>query len=357
MINVTKSFLPPYEEYEVYLKQIWESSYLTNNGPCVQQLEQQMRDYLKTDYFHYVSNGTVALQLALHALDIMGGEVITTPFSFVATTTSILWEHCTPVFVDIDPHTFCIDPLKIEEKITDQTKAIMAVHVFGYPCAVDEIEQIAKKHHLKVIYDAAHAFGCVYKGKSLLCYGDVSTCSFHATKVNHTIEGGAVIAKEKSVSDKLKLMRQFGYVQEDYQEMGINAKCSEVHAAMGLTNFPHLDDVILKRKRISERYDDLLDGLVTRPCEVEDLVYNYAYYPVLFENEQQLLRVFESLNREQIYPRRYFYPSLNTLPYLKEHSICPISEDISSRIACLPLYPMLTEEEVVHICDLIKQAL
>ena len=356
MINVTKSFMPPIEEYEAYIKQIWESGWLTNQGPCVRELEEKLKEYLNVPYFHYVNNGTIALQLAIHALDINEGEIITTPFSFAATTTSILWEHCTPVFVDIDKETFQIDPTKIEEKITENTKAIMAVHVFGYPCDVEEIKKIADKHGLKIIYDAAHAFGSVYNGKSLLSYGDVSTCSFHATKVFHTVEGGACITNSPDVNKKLDLMKRFGFDKEDYQEVGINAKSSEFHAAMGLANYPYINEVISKRKHLSELYDLLLENKLIRPRVVDNLEYNYSYYPVVFQSENELLSAFAALNENEIYPRRYFYPSLNELPYLEKCS-CPVSEDISRRVACLPLYPDLEEEKVKTISKIIKKTI
>ena len=356
MINVTKSFMPPFKEYEKYIKKIWETGCLTNQGPYVQELEKKLKDFLGVEYFHYVNNGTIALQLALHSLDILEGEVITTPFTFAATTTSILWEHCRPVFVDIDENTLEIDPNKIEAKITDKTKAIMAVHVFGYPCDVKKIKAIADKYNLKVIYDAAHAFGTKYMGKSLLSYGDVSTCSFHATKVYHTIEGGACVTNSSTVNEKLDFMKKFGFNKEDYKEIGINAKSSEFHAAMGLANYPYISEVIQKRKNISELYDSLLRGLVKRPMVVDNLEYNYAYYPVIFKDEEELLKVFKKLNDNDIFPRRYFYPSLNELPYL-EYESCPISESISKRIACLPLYPDLKEKDVKNICKIIKSSL
>ena len=357
MINVTKSFMPPYEEYEAYLKKIWESGYLTNQGPCVQELEKKLKEYLNVPYFHYINNGTIALQLAIHALGITEGEIITTPFSFVATTTSILWENCKPVFVDIDPETLEIDPSKIEEKITDKTKAIMAVHVFGYPCDVKKIKEIADKHNIAVIYDAAHAFGTEYEGQSLLSYGDVSTCSFHATKVYHTVEGGACITNDPTVNEKLELMKKFGFVGENYQEVGINAKSSEFHAAMGLANYPYIEQVIARRKEISELYDALLEGQLQRPKVVENLKYNYAYYPVLFKDEAELLSVFDALHEEEVYPRRYFYPTLNELPYLEQYDACPNSEDISRRIACLPLYPDLENDSVTEICKVIRKTI
>lgn len=351
-IFVTKSFLPPLEEYQKYISLIWEADKLTNQGPLLKELEIKLSNYLKVDNFHYLSNGTIALQLALNALDITEGEIITTPFSYVATTSSILWERCKPVFVDIEPANFTIDADKIEQVITPNTKAIMAVHVFGYACNVDKIEKIAKKYNLKVIYDAAHAFGSKYNGKSLLNYGDISTCSFHATKLFHTVEGGACIIKDKNVSDKLELAKRFGHNGDEHFQLGINAKNSEFHAAMGLANFPYLGKIIAERKAISLIYNELLPNL-QKPAKQEELEYNYAYYPVVFEREEQLLKIFEALNKENILPRRYFYPSLNKLSYVNGDN-CPNSEDISSRIACLPLYVGLKEENILNIVRLIN---
>ena len=354
-IYVTKSFMPPLSEYEQYIKRIYDCGVLTNQGPLVQELESKLADYLEVTNFQYVTNGTIALQLALKALDIDDGEIITTPFSYVATTSSILWERCNPVFVDIEPNNFTIDVNKIEQAITPKTKAIMAVHVFGYACDVEQIEKIAQKYNLKVIYDSAHAFGSFYKGKSLCSYGDISTCSFHATKLFHTIEGGACICKNSTVAEKLSLAKKFGHVYDEHICLGINGKQSEFHAAMGLANFPYISKIISERKRVSDLYDEFLKGVVTRPQKQQGLEYNYAYYPVVFKSEQELTQVFEALSKEEIYPRRYFYPSLNKLPYLKESNICPISEDISSRIACLPLYPDLANDDVQKICKVIRE--
>lgn len=353
MINVTKTFLPQIDEYQKYIFQIWQSNQLTNQGPLLVELESKLSKFLGVKHFQYVTNGTIALQLALKALDISNGEIITTPFSYVATTSSILWERCTPVFVDIEPDNFTIDADKIEQAITTRTKAIMAVHVFGYACDIEKIEKIAQKHNLRVIYDGAHAFGAKYKDKSLLSYGDISTCSFHSTKLFHTVEGGACIVKDKVVSDKLDLIKKFGHLGDKHFCLGINAKQSEFHAAMGLSNFPYINKIIEERKRISDLYDELLDGKVQRPKPQADLDYNYAYYPVVFESEEQLLNVFEKLAKENINPRRYFYPSLNKLPYLKGES-CSISEDISSRIACLPLYFGLENEIIEKIVKIIR---
>ncbi|SHN72996.1 DegT/DnrJ/EryC1/StrS family aminotransferase [Desulfovibrio litoralis] len=357
MIYVTKSFLPPISEYMEYLEKIFMSGQLTNQGSCVLELEKKLKDYLNVKYLQYVSNGTIAIQLALNISNITEGEIITTPFSYVATTGSILWERCTPIFVDIEENTYCIDADKIESAITAETKAILAVHVFGYPCNVEKIEAIAKKHGLTVIYDAAHAFGAFYKNKSLLSYGDISTCSFHATKLFHSVEGGCVIVNSSETDRKLDYVKRFGHIVDDYQYIGINAKNSEFHAAMGLANLPYLPYIISERKKISELYDSLLKGLVKRPKLPDDSVYNYAYYPVVFESEKQLLSVFDTLKKNDIIPRRYFYPSLNTLPYLKNKTECAISENIALRILCLPLYVGLKEEEVLKITDLIKRAL
>lgn len=356
-IFVTKSFLPPLADYEQYIKRIYEKSILTNQGPCVRELEEKLSDFLQVSDFQYVTNGTIALQLALKALGIEDGEVITTPFSYVATTSSILWERCAPVFVDIEPDNFTIDVNKIEKAITPRTKAIMAVHVFGYACDVETIQKIADKHDLKVIYDAAHAFGSRYRGKSLCSYGDVSTCSFHATKVFHTIEGGGCICRDREVSRKLQLIKKFGHDGDEHFVLGINGKQSEFHAAMGLALFPYLPCLIKERKRVSDMYDSLLAGVVRRPKAQSGLEYNYAYYPVVFKSEQELLSVFAALKEHDIFPRRYFYPSLNTLPYLKTAQNCPMSEDICARIACLPLYPDLDNESVERICKVIKEGI
>lgn len=357
LINVTKTFLPPIEEYQKYVSRIWENGQLTNQGALLKELEEIITKLLNVKNFHFITNGTIALQLALRALDITEGEIITTPFSYVATTSSILWERCKPIFVDIEPDNFTIDPDKIEEAITPKTKAIMAVHVFGYACDVERIETIAKKHNLKVIYDAAHAFGSKYKGKSLLSYGDISTCSFHATKLFHTIEGGACIVKDKETSEKIELMKRFGHSGDNHLCLGINAKQSEFNAAMGLAVLPYLNKIIDERKKVSELYDKLLNNVVKTPRKQQNLYYNYAYYPVIFESEEELLKVFEALKKESIFPRRYFYPSLNTLPYLDIKQKCPVSENISSRIACLPFYTGIETDIVKNIANIIIKIL
>ncbi|MDG0980789.1 MAG: DegT/DnrJ/EryC1/StrS family aminotransferase [Halieaceae bacterium] len=360
MIPVTKTYLPSLSEYTSQLERVWQEGWITNNGSLTRELAQSLIDYLNVPNIELLANGTLALQLAIKALGLQG-EVITTPFSYVATTTSLLWENCTPVFVDIEDKTFCIDADKIEAAITDRTTAIMATHVFGYPCDVAKIEKIAKKHGLKVIYDAAHAFGVKLNGQSILCHGDASALSFHATKLFHTTEGGALICKDNKIAEKVSLMKKFGHIGEDnYIEVGINAKISEVHAAMGLCVLPKVDEIIANRLAISERYDALLknSGLV-RPQVIGELEYNYAYYPVVFESHNQMMQVRQALIDNDIMPRRYFYPSLNTLPYLDAESkqACPVSESIAMRVLCLPLYWGLEPAIIEKVCVLIVEAL
>ena len=353
MINVTKTYLPPFEEYTAVLKRAWNKAWITNNGELVQELEAKLKTYLGVQNLLFTNNGTLPLQMALKVLNITK-EVITTPFSYVATTNVILWEGCQPVFVDIDPTTFCIDASKIEAAITPNTQAILATHVYGIACDVETIEAIAKKHQPKVIYDAAHAFGCTYKGRSLLNYGDISTCSFHATKLFHTVEGGCIIANDAAINRQLMLYRQFGHEYDDYFSIGVNGKNSEFHAAMGLCVLPEMENIIANRKNITAQYDTDLSGIVKRPVIKAALEYNYSYYPILFESENQLLQVMENLKQQNISGRRYFYPSLNELPYLQKQA-CPVSEDISRRVLCLPLYVGLLPEEIEMIIDCINK--
>lgn len=355
---VTKTFLPPKEEYLCYIDEIWESGQLTNGGPLLKRFEDEAQEYLGVDNFQFVGNGTLALQLAIDGLGITEGEIITTPFSYVATTSAILWQRCVPVYVDIEPDTLCIDTTKIEAAITPKTKAILAVHVFGNACDVEGIEEIAQKHKLKVIYDGAHAFGVKYKGKPLLSYGDVSIVSFHATKLFHTIEGGGIVCREEAVYDLIDQKKRFGHTGDDHNVLGINAKASEFQAAMGLANLRYVDEVIKKRKSVTTTYDNLLEGSsIIRKKPRNDLEYNYSYYPVLFASEGELLSAFSRLAQRGVVPRRYFYPALNTLPYLDKAAACPIAEDISLRVACLPLYADLEEPVVLSVCDTLKEAL
>ncbi len=357
MIQVTQTYIPDAQKYTDLLKGIWQRGQLTNNGVLVQELEKRLKDYLNLSNFYFCNNGTIVLQMAIKALGITK-EIITTPFSYVATTGAILWENCTPVFVDINPQDFNIDVRKIESKITENTEAILATHVFGNPCNVYEIEKLAKKYNLKVIYDAAHAFGVKYNGASLFDFGDVSTCSFHATKIFHSGEGGAIICNDETINRKIYLMRQFGHIGDEYFSIGINGKASELHAAMGLCVLEDMKFIINKRKMATEHYNQKLDFKNLKiPIALEGTSYNYAYYPVVFENEATLIKTMAELNKEGIYPRRYFYPSLNKLPYLKSKQHCPVSEDISRRILCLPLSTYLLENEINQIANLISKTI
>ena len=355
MINVTKPFLPPIERYEELMTGIWKRNWLTNNGPLVNELELKLKEYLGVNHLLFLNNGTIALQIAIKALRLKD-EIITTPFSFIATTSSIAWEGCTPVFVDIDPHTLNIDPAKIEAAITDKTTGILATHVFGGPCDIDAIEVIAKKNNLKVIYDAAHCFGTKYKGRSVFEYGDVSTTSFHSTKAFHTIEGGAVFTKDPDLLKTMAYMRNFGYNgPEDFAEVGINGKNSEFHAAMGIIKLDWADKILASRKSQSERYDLKLAGLKVDKLKFKQSEFNYSYYPIIFREEKDLLKALTTLNGEWVYPRRYFYPSLNTVRYVNA-TPAPISEDISKKILCLPLYYDLSNEEIDFVCRLLLRS-
>ncbi|AKP52426.1 DegT/DnrJ/EryC1/StrS family aminotransferase [Cyclobacterium amurskyense] len=354
MISVTKPFLPPQAEYEKYLSGIWKRQWLTNSGPLGSELEMKLKAHLEVKHLLYVTNGTIALQMAIKALELKG-EIITTPFSFVATTSSIVWEGCSPVFVDIDPNSLNIDPSRIEAAITENTSAILATHVYGNPCDVEAIEKIAQRHDLKVIYDGAHAFGVRINGKSIFDYGDISTCSLHATKLYHSIEGGLIMTKDPVLLKKLAYIRNFGFNgPEAFAELGINGKNSEFHAAMGLANFGYIEAIHQHRKALTERYDTMLRNLrASKPEWHGNASLNYAYYPLIFENSEQMLNSLAKLQGNGIFPRRYFYPSLaTTLPYVEAKTM-EITDDIASRILCLPLYFDLTSEEVDLIARLL----
>lgn len=357
MLNVTKPYLPELKEYTNYLEGIWERNWLTNHGPLVGELENKLQEYLNVPFLQYTCNGTIPLQMAIKALDLKG-EIITTPFSYVATTGAILWENCSPVFVDINVSDFCIDADKIEAAITTNTSAIMATHVYGFPCDVVKIKQIAEKHGLKIIYDGAHAFGVKIRGESIYKYGDISTCSFHATKLFHTIEGGAIVSSDEQINQKIRLFKSFGHLGDDYFSIGINGKNSEFHAAMGLCNLPKVCEFIQQRKSIAGLYKNQLEGLgIIFPEIPKDVEYNYSYFPILFVSEKSLLNVMKLLSEKGVSTRRYFYPSLNKLPYLSSKFNCPVSEDISRRVLCLPFYQQLTKENVDFVCSVIRSAI
>lgn len=349
MINVTKTFLPPIAEYNNKVQRAWDNQWLTNRGELVLELEEKLRHYLSVSNCILTNNGTVPLQIALKLLG-KQGEIITTPFSYVATTAAIVWENCTPVFVDIHPEYLTIDETKIEAAITDKTTAILATHVFGNPCNIEAIEALAKKHQLKVIYDAAHCFGVKYMGKSIFDYGDISTCSFHATKLFHTGEGGAMFAKDPDLQHQLFYSHNFGHNGPlDFHGLGINGKMSELQAAMGLAVLPYMKTILAERKKVVDYYNQHLDFSKVKTLKIrENTQWNYSYYPLIFDSEEQLLQVQKRLNAAQIFPRRYFYPSLNTIEYTKGQSM-PVSESIASRILCLPLYVGLSNEDLNRI--------
>jgi len=356
MIPVTKSFLPPLEEYTAQVQRAYNNGWLTNRGELVLELEDKLTGYLQLEQAKILlmNNGTIPIQIALKCLA-QGGEVITTPFSYVATTSTIVWEGCSPVFVDIHPKYLTIDETKIEAAITDKTTCILATHVYGNPCNVIEIERIAKKHSLKVIYDAAHAFGVTYQGKSIFEYGDVSTCSFHATKLFHTGEGGALFCKDADLFHQLFYSHNFGHDGPlAFHGLGINGKMSELQAAMGLAVLPHMPEILKGRSRVVSWYDEFLKLESLEQIEIrKETNWNSAYYPVLFESENQLLEIEKSLQDIGIFPRRYFYPSLTKLPYVPQSS-CEIASSVSSRILCLPLFYGLNENEVKGIASIIN---
>lgn len=355
MINVTKSYLPNKDKYKKYIDEIYENGWLTNQGPLVQRLEKRLAQYLGVKNIVLVSNGTIALEIAYRALDLKG-EVITTPFSFVATTSSLVTNKLIPIFVDINEKTFNLNPKNIEKKITSRTSAILPVHVFGNACEVEEIKKIANKHNLKVIYDAAHAFDVKYKDKSLLSYGDISTLSFHATKLFHTIEGGALIINDDSLLEKVRYLINFGIKnQEEIPHLGTNAKMNEFEAAMGLCILDDIEDIKTNRKKVVENYKIGLESLVTFQEQNNQATENYSYFPILFKNEEDLSKVQKSLNKENIFPRRYFYPSLDTLEYIEPKQECKISRDISKRILCLPIYSELEKDNQDKIIDIIRK--
>ena len=356
MINVTRTFLPPIDAYQQIVQRAWHKQWLTNRGELVLELEEKLKGYLSVDNIIITNNGTVPLQIALKLLG-NGGEIITTPFSYVATTAAIVWENCTPVFVDIDPKHLTIDETKIEAAITPKTTAILATHVFGNPCHLEAIDAIAKKHNLKVIYDAAHTFGVTYKGQSVFDFGDVSTCSFHATKLFHTGEGGAMFCRDVDLFHKLYYSHNFGHNGPlAFHGLGVNGKISELQAAMGLAVFPHLDEIISTRKSAVDFYDYHLNGSLQRMTIREGVTWNYSYYPVIFDSEATLLAVMDALKKEDIFPRRYFYPSLNTIDYTAGQSM-PVSEGVAARILCLPLYANMDVADLQRIVFTINQSL
>jgi len=341
MINVTKSYLGSKNKFKAYIDRIYNTGWLTNNGPLVTALEQRLKDYLGVRNIILTNNGTIALQIAYRALGI-NGSAITTPFSFVATTTSLQWERIKPIFADIDPATWNLDPNQIERHIQQDTSAIVATHVFGNPCDVERIEQIARIHNLKVVYDGAHAFGVRHKGQSVYKWGDISTLSFHATKLFHTIEGGAIVTNDDELADRVRLLCNFGIVDTDQIEgIGINAKLNEFSAAMGMCVLDDIELILECRAEIGRRYEKRLGDHFDLQLLQPESQCNYSYFPIALDDENQLLRCRSQLNENGINPRRYFYPSLDTLEHLQPQTPQPRSRALSRRVMCLPIYPGL----------------
>lgn len=343
---VTKTFLPPLEEYVAHLKDIWDAGQVTNIGPKTRELESLVARYFGAKHALLVTNGALALQLALRALP-RKGKVITTPFSYVATLNSVIWEGFEPVFADISEDSCCLDPEKVEELITEETVALLPVHVYGNACDTENLQRMASDSGISLIYDAAHTFGSTLNGTPLVRYGDVSILSFHATKLFHSVEGGAIITDNTELYDRLNWMHTFGHQGDQYFGLGLNGKMSEFHAAMGLCNLPRVSNFLEQRKSAHEHYDRLLFPSTNfrKPLQAAGLQHNYAYYPVIFENESQCLRVIEVLKKRQIFPRRYFFPALNTLPHVP-YTACPVAESVSRRVLCLPLSATIGPDDI-----------
>ena len=370
-ITVTSPLLPPLEEFLPYLQEIWNRKWITNNGHFHQELEQSLTDYLGVKYLSLFTNGTLPLITALQALRVQG-EVITTPYSFVATTHAIWWNGLKPVFVDIDPITGCINPDKIEAAITPRTCAIMPVHVYGTPCDVERINEIAKRYNLKVIYDAAHAFGVTYNGKSVLTYGDISTLSFHATKTYNTIEGGALICHSAEMKKQIDYLKNFGFAGEtEVVGPGINSKMDEIRAAYGLLNLKHVDAAIARRKKVAKIYVDALkdiEGIDLYQPIVDSLVLspyrlNYSYFPIFVNAEVYGMtrdELYEKMKENNVLGRRYFYPLISTfMPYKAYPSATtdnlPIATQWTDTVICLPMHHALTDEDVKRVIDCIRR--
>lgn len=356
MIPVTKSFLPPIEEFTTQVQRAYNNQWLTNRGELVRELEAKLKSYLSLSESDILitTNGTIPIQIALKLLG-NGGEVITTPFSYVATTAAIVWENCIPVFVDIHPEYLTIDETKIEAAITDKTTCILATHVFGNPCDVEEIERIAQRHNLKVIYDAAHSFGVKYKGKSIFEYGDISTCSFHATKLFHTGEGGSIFSKDPELFHKIFYSHNFGHDGPlAFHGLGINGKISELQAAMGLAVLPYMDEIIRKRIEVVEYYTENIDTIGIDKIKIRsETTWNYSYFPIILKDEREVLRKQILLEKHNIYSRRYFFPCLESLPYIHDNK-CTIAHNIAERVLCLPLYhelDKLQQDIIIHIIN------
>ncbi|ENO77392.1 DegT/DnrJ/EryC1/StrS aminotransferase [Thauera sp. 27] len=363
-IYVTQPYLPPLEEFIPYLQKIWDNKFLTNGGPMHEQLEAALSDYLGVEHVALFNNGTIALLTALQALRVTG-EVITTPYSFVATAHSLLWNGIKPIFVDIDPHTLNLDPEKIEAAITPQTTAIMPVHCYGNPCDVDAIQKIADNYNLRVIYDAAHAFGVEDAGGSILRHGDLSVLSFHATKVFNTFEGGAIVCPDAKTKKRIDQLKNFGFVDEvTVVAPGINGKMSEVNAAFGLLQLQHIDHALERRREIDQFYRLQLHDVpgIRLVNSAGQTTANYSYFPILVDADYPLNRdaLYQKLKDNNVFARRYFYPLISNFPMYRgmssaQHNNLPIANLVAEQIICLPIYPALENEQLSWVADLLQE--
>lgn len=364
-IYVTSPLLPSLEDFTFLLKEIWESKMLTNNGNFHQKLEEELAKYLKVPYLSLFTNGTLPLITALQAMRITG-EVITTPFSFVATTHSLWWNGIKPVFVDIEPETCNLDPSKIEAAITPKTTAIMPVHVYGKPCKTKEIQEIANKYGLKVIYDAAHAFGVEINGESILNFGDMATLSFHATKVYNTLEGGALVVHDEQTKKRIDYLKNFGFASEtEVVAPGINSKVDEVRAAYGLLNLKQVDHAINSRRKVAIRYRDELQGVkgITFFNDIPGVRHNYSYFPIFINAEEYGMtrdELYFKMKEHNVFGRRYFYPLISTFSTYRRLDSAnpdnlPIATQMSNNVICLPMHHALSENEVEYILQIIKK--
>lgn len=363
-IYVTQPYLPPLDEFVPYLQEIWDNKILTNGGPFHQQLESALCDYLGVKHLALFSNGTLGLVTALQALRVTG-EVITTPYSFVATAHSLLWNGIKPVFVDVDPVSLNLDPAKIEAAITPHTTAIMPVHCYGHPCDVNAIQKIADNYNLRVIYDAAHAFGVRDDGGSILRHGDLSVLSFHATKVFNTFEGGAIICPDAKTKQRIDHLKNFGFVDEvTVVAPGINGKMSEINAAFGMLQLQHIDKALELRAAIDANYRRQLSGVKGVHClpDAGQKASNYSYFPLLVQPDYPLSRdaLYQKLKDHGVNARRYFYPLISDFPMYRglpsaQHGNLPVASDAAAKVLCLPIYPALTEEDLQRVVDIIAE--
>lgn len=359
-VQVTRAVLPPLEAYIDCVRDIFASRQITNQGVYARRLETSLAEYLNVPTLSLCANGTLALQVALRLLGLNGKKVITTPFTYVATVSALLWEGCTPVFADIDPATLCINPEEVARLLAEHpdTAGLLPVHVYGNACDVDRLAELANKHGLRVLYDAAHAFGSTLNGVSLFAWGDAAVSSFHATKLFHTVEGGCVITQRPDDKARLDLLRAFGHVGDDHRCVGINAKMSELHAAMGLCLLPAVANILTLRAEKAALYDKALrlgeGSALRRPTLAPGLVWNYAYYPVILPDHASLVRTLAALSRREIHPRRYFYPSLTRLPYISSPP-CPVAEDLAERVLCLPFWPEMDDSLIAEIAGVVLE--